>query len=125
MAAFKHATAGRPRAPRARRTHALGFRPEPYEVLGYCAIQDGQPTAAVADFRRAVSHDPRNWEYRYSLAVARAAAGQDPSPDLRAAQRLGPYQVLPDDAVQLFNTRDPRLWQRRALLAPLPDQLTS
>lgn len=106
-------------------THALGFRPEPYEVLGYCAIQDGQPAAAVADFRRAVSHDPRNWEYRYGLAVARAAAGQDPSPDLRASQRLGPYQVLPDDAVQLFSTRDPRLWQRRALLAPLPDQLTS
>jgi hypothetical protein len=106
-------------------TRALGFRPEPYEVLGYCAIQDGRPSAAVADFRRAVDHDPDNWEYRYGLAVARAAAGQDPSPDVRTAQHLGPFQVLPDDAAQLFSTSNPRLWERRALLAPLPDQLSS
>jgi len=104
---------------------ALGFRPEPYEVLGYCALQDGQPAAGVADFRKAVAHDPDNWRYRYGLAVARAAAGQDPRPDLRRAELLGPYQVLPADAAELFLGGGPRLWRERAPRAPLPDELTS
>jgi O-antigen ligase len=103
---------------------ALGVRAEPYQILGYCAIQDGHPQAAVAALHKAVKRDPNNWEYRYSLAVADAAAGQDPYPDIRRAQRLGPYQVLADDAAELFDTRYPSVWQRRAPLAPLPDELT-
>jgi hypothetical protein len=103
----------------------LGSRPEPYQVLGYCAIEEGRPRVAVAELGKAVKRDPRNWEYRYGLAVAQAAAGEDPHPTLRDAQRLGPYQVLPDDAAALFSTGDSRVWRKRALVTPLPDDLAS
>jgi O-Antigen ligase len=125
VAAFKRQDC--PKAESAARASlaALGSRAEPYQVLGYCAIQDGHPQAAVADVGKAVKRDPRNWEYRYSLAVALASAGEDPQPALSDAMRLGPFQVLPDDGAVLFRTRDPSVWRRRAPLAPLPDELAS
>jgi len=105
--------------------NTLGARAEPYQILGYCALQEGHPELGIADLEKAVKRDPDNWEYRYSLAVLRAAAGQDPHPDLERARRLGPYQVLPDDARALFDTKIPSVWQRRAPRAPLPDELVS
>jgi hypothetical protein len=103
---------------------SLGARAEPYELLGYCAMDDGRARSAVADMRKSVERDPDNWRYRYDLAIARASAGQDPRPDLAWAKRLGPYQVLPDDAAALFPASSRRAWPRRAALAPLPDDLT-
>jgi hypothetical protein len=86
-------------------------------------MQGGRPEAGIADLQKAVERDPDNWEYRYSLGVMRAAAGQDPRADIRRAQQLGPYQVIPDDAAALFDTEIPSVWQRRAPRAPLPDEL--
>src|SRR5207249_5993852 len=40
---------------------ALGARPEPYEVLGYCAIRAGDPRQAIGDMQSAIDRDPHNW----------------------------------------------------------------
>ena len=93
---------------------ALGARPEPYEILGYCAIRSGDPRHAVADMNSAVDRDPHNWNFRYGLALARGAAGLDPRPEARLAHRLNPLDVLTQDALKLFDTSRPGIWKSRA-----------
>lgn len=103
-----------------RSTEALGVRPEPFIVLGYCDVRIGRTDLAVRALQNAVRRDPGNWEGHYGLALVRAADGQDPRPQLRAAQRLNPLQPLVFRATQLFATDDPRTWRRRAAGARLP-----
>jgi O-antigen ligase len=94
---------------------ALGSRPEPYEVVGYCNLRAGRGRKALAEIEKAVDRDPRNWEYRYDLALARGASGLDPRPAARAALRLNPFEGLTQEAVSRFRTGDPRNWRRIAL----------
>jgi O-antigen ligase len=93
---------------------ALGSRPEPYELLGYCAIRDGRPRRAIDDMQEAIDRDPENWNFRYGLALARAAAGLDPRPEVRQARDMNPLEPLVQDAEKRFATDRPRLWERRA-----------
>jgi len=93
---------------------ALGSRPEPYELLGYCAIRDGRPRQAIDDMQEAIDRDPDNWNFRYGLALARAAAGLDPRREVRQARDMDPLEPLVQDAVKRFATDRPRLWERRA-----------
>ncbi len=90
----------------------LDNRPEPYEVLAYCEARTGEQGRAVVAMERAVRLDPRNWEYHYGLALVRAAAGQDPRTQVRAALRLNPREAT----VKLASTRlggsDPKRWRR-------------
>ena len=69
---------------------------------------------------KAVRLDPDNWEYRYGLALVRAAAGMDPRPAARQAQRLNPKEELTGEGVERFEAAPPREWRRLALEAPLP-----
>jgi hypothetical protein len=92
---------------------ALGARPEPYELLGYCAIRDGHPKAAIADMRGAIERDPHNWNFHYGLGLARAAAGMDPRSQVRDAHRLDPREPLTRDAVRSFATTTPQVWKRQ------------
>ena len=101
-------------------TAALGVRPEPFELLGYCDVRLGQPALGVRMIERAVSRDPENWELRYGLALVRGAAGMDPRPAARQALRLNPRSPLARDAVERFRGRDPERWRRAALAARLP-----
>lgn len=101
-------------------TSALGVRPEPFIVLGYCDVRIGRTDLAVRALQNAVRRDPQNWEGHYGLALVRAADGQDPRPALRVAQRLNPLQPLVFRTTQLFDTDDPQQWRRRALTARLP-----
>lgn len=101
---------------------ALGVRPEPYVLIGFCDVRLGQPRLAVRALERAVALDPHNWETHYGLALVRGAAGLDPRPQARAAVRLNPSD---NDLAFAFveglrNTDDPRAWRRRALGAALP-----
>ncbi len=73
---------------------ALGSRPEPYELLGYCAIRDGRPRQAIDEMQQAIERDPDNWSFHYGLALARAAAGLDPRPEALKARRLNPLEPL-------------------------------
>ena len=64
---------------------------EPYEILGMCDLFKGHYAAATTSLRRAISRDPTQWQYRWDLAIARAAVRRDPRPDLRIARRLNPH----------------------------------
>jgi hypothetical protein len=64
--------------------------------------------------KRAIDRDAHNWNFRYGLALARAAAGLDPRPEVRQARDINPLEPLVQDAVKCFATDRPRLWQRRA-----------
>jgi O-antigen ligase len=99
----------------------LDVRPEPYEVMAFCDVRAGLPQLAVRAAENAVERDPRNWEMRYTLALARGAAGLDPRAEAREAARLNPREPLTQDAVKRFDTRSPQEWRRRALRARLPN----
>lgn len=98
----------------------LSALPDPYVVLGYCDVRVGLPRLGVEAVEKAVSRDPKNWEFHYGLALVRAASGLDPRPAARRALELNPREQLARDAAKRFATGDPRTWRRRALSARLP-----
>lgn len=101
----------------ARRSHsALPLRPEPYRLEGYCQARQGRTREAVDSMWEAVERDPGNWEYRYSLAVAQAAAGSDPRPAARQALRLNPEGEATQDLIERFPTSEPRRWREEAVV---------
>jgi hypothetical protein len=99
---------------------ALSARAEPYAILGYCDIRLGKLDLAERMMRNAIDRDPRNWEYRYGLALVLAAAGKDPRPEIAEARRLNPLEPLAVLAEEDFAGDDPQKWRRRALEARLP-----
>jgi O-antigen ligase len=92
----------------------LGIRAEPYEVIGYCEMRQGSGRRAVTAMQKAIDRDPKDWEHRYGLALARAVAGQDPRRDARAALRMNPRDSQTLDLVERFSNGTPRQWRRRA-----------
>jgi hypothetical protein len=62
----------------------------------------------------AVDRDPGNWQYRYSLAVAQAAAGVDPRPAAREALRLNPLDSATRDLVKRFTSTKPGVLREEA-----------
>jgi hypothetical protein len=70
----------------------LAVRPEPYEVIAVCQGRLGSHRLAVQAMEGAVEREPRNWRYRYGLAIARGAAGLDPRPAILIAERLNPLK---------------------------------
>ena len=104
---------------------AVDIRPQPYEVLAYCALVDGDRDLAVRRMSEAVRRDPRNWSLHYGLARLRAMDGRDPRSAAREALRLNPHHVLAQDAVKRFaGLQRPAQW-RRAMLGMeiiLPDE---
>ena len=67
---------------------ALGSRPEPYELLGYCAIRGGRPREAIDDMQEAIDRDPDNWNFHYGLALARGGGRTRPAPRGRAGPTI-------------------------------------
>jgi hypothetical protein len=98
---------------------ALGARSEPYELLGYCDARLGYGPLSITMIRRAIDRDPENWEYRYDLALVRAAAGQDPRPAIEEARRRNPLSGLLIRLRGTMATSDPQTWRRRARRARL------
>ena len=100
---------------------ALGVRPEPFVLLGYCDVRVGQPDLAVRALTNAVRKDPDNWEGHYGLALVRAAAGRDPRPELRVAAAPEPASSRSSSARSAcWRPTTPGTWKRRALTARLP-----
>jgi hypothetical protein len=97
---------------------ALNQRPEPFEVIGYCDVRIGRPDLALPMMQSAVGRDPGNWEMRYGLAIARAAQGLDPRPDLAEAARLNPLNQLLAEIRPRFEADRPVVWIREAARAP-------
>jgi O-antigen ligase len=92
----------------------LGQRPQPYEIVAYCRLRQGNAREGILELEHAVERDPQNWEYRYGLAVARGAAGLDPRPQARAALVLNPRDPEAKDAVRRFATNHSLTWKRQA-----------
>jgi hypothetical protein len=92
----------------------LSVRPEPYRILGYCDIDQGRPPEAVAAMRKAVDTSPRNWESHYGLAIALAAAGRDPRPEIARTRRMNRLEDFVKSAQDAFRTDSPAAWRRAA-----------
>jgi O-antigen ligase len=92
----------------------LGNRAEPYEILSYCDLRLGRSAAALREVNKAVSLDPNNWSYRYSVALMRAAAGIDPRPAARKALSLNPREPLVQDEWNTFRAGNPAQWRSLA-----------
>jgi hypothetical protein len=54
------------------------------------------------------------------MAIVRAAAGQDPMPQLRRARQLNPLEPIILEALHAMRGADPRQRERRAAGARLP-----
>ena len=93
---------------------ALAIRPEPYQIMGYCDLIDGRPTDAAAAFQKAIDQEPRSWEYRYGLALARASAGLDPQPALALARIRNPREPLIKSAIAALRSAPRSKWQKVA-----------
>jgi O-antigen ligase len=100
--------------------HTLSVRPEPYQVLGFCDSRAGRDELAISMLRTAIARAPGEWESWYGLALVQAAAGRDPRHAAFKAYRLAPRELVTEEAAEAFNTNDPKKWERRALMAPLP-----
>jgi O-Antigen ligase len=92
----------------------LDFRPEPYEVVGFCDLQRSRPRLAIAAMRQAVAQDPNSWETYYALAIAQASAGVDPRASVEHALRLNPMERLTREAAKQLRGSHPTEWVRRA-----------
>ena len=91
---------------------AVSSLPDAYEVLGWCRLEAGREVAAVDAMGEAVRLDPDHWRYRYGLAIARAAAGGDPRPDVRLARRLNPREQIFTSGAGLRLARASTGWRR-------------
>jgi O-antigen ligase len=88
----------------------LAVRAEPYQILGYCDLSKGSVNEAIEAMQKAVSYEPRNWEYHYSLAIAQGYAGIDPLPALNEAARLSPREPLVRQAITAFRGKTIEGW---------------
>ena len=82
--------------------------------MGYCDLIDGRPTDAAAAFQKAIDQEPRSWEYRYGLALARASAGLDPQPGLALARVRNPREPLIKSAIAALRSAPRSKWQKVA-----------
>ena len=80
-------------------------------MVSYCDIHRDMPTLAISTIQKAISLDPKNWNFRYDLGIMRASAGLDPMPALRKALALNPREQLIKDALQTFSGDSPTQWQ--------------
>lgn len=92
----------------------LDLRPEPYEIVGFCDVERGQPRLGVTAMSQAVERDPRSWETYYVLAIARASAGIDPRSALAKAISLDPEEPLVRQAAARLRSSNPGEWVKRA-----------
>ena len=99
---------------------AVGSRPEPYEVIGFCDVRLGFHSLAVRNLRQAVDRDPEWWETWYGLALVQGAVGQDPRAAARRALQLNPREPLAQRAARTFGETPRSGWSRAARRLPLP-----
>ncbi len=89
----------------------LSVRPEAYEVLGYCDLEQGFPAEGLAAMRKAETYEPGNWNFHYGLAIALAADQLDPRAQARRTLQLNPHEALAINAARAFYRAPPGQWQ--------------
>lgn len=104
--------------------HVLSVRPDPYQVIGFCDMIEGQDALAVSMLETAVKRDEGEWESWYGLAVVQAAAGQDPRAAALKADELAPNEPLAEEGNDLFTEGNPKIWKAGRNGPPSPLKLT-
>jgi hypothetical protein len=89
-------------------------RPQAYEVVGICDLEQGFAQSAVPAMARATALERDDWEGWYWLAVARAGAGLDPRPAIARAIVLDPLENGLAHARLVLRSSDPRAWESAA-----------
>ena len=89
-------------------------RPQAYTVIGLCDLRQGLAVPAVAAMGQALQYEPRSWENHYWLALAQAAAGQDPHAAMLRARALNPLEPLIAEALQSLAGDQPSRWEAAA-----------
>jgi O-antigen ligase len=115
--AFNHGNCARASSQALKSLDFLAIRPEPYQILAYCDIDQGRLTQAVAAMRKAVEAQPASWEFHYGLAIAQGEAGLDPRREFAVARRMNPRDQLLAQAEPQFRGTTPDQWQRAATAA--------
>jgi hypothetical protein len=90
----------------------LGNQAQAYEILSYCDIKADKPQLAITMMAKAVSLDPNDWNYRYGLAIMKAAAGQDPRGAARKALSLNPRESLVQEEFKTLEQAKPSQWSQ-------------
>jgi hypothetical protein len=94
----------------------LSARPQPYEIMGFCDLERGQPAQAASAMRQTLRRDPGSWESYYVLAIAQAAAGVDPRATAARALHMNPREPLTRQAARELRGSEPSGWARQALI---------
>ena len=95
----------------------MAIRPEPYQMLAYCDIEQGRLSQAVAAMTKAVDAEPASWEFHYGLAIAQGEAGRDPRHEFETALRMNPREPLLKEAATGFRSTTAAQWQKAATSA--------
>jgi len=98
---------------------ALNSRASPHHVLAWCNLRAGRYTQAVESLQRALRNDPGSWSLLQASAVARASAGVDPRPQIRAATRLNPMSELAGYTRLALRGDEPSRWRRAGRRLPV------
>ena len=113
--AFDAGNCTRARAQAFKSIDDLSIRPQPYRIIGYCDIREGRPADAVTAMQKAINKSPRDWESHYGLAIALAAAGRDPRPEIRQTLAMDPLEDFVKSAAAAFEAgSSPGAWRRAA-----------
>jgi hypothetical protein len=96
---------------------ALDVRPEPWEIIAYCAARAGERRTAARAAAKAIQRDPQSWEPRYAQALILAAGRRDPRSSAHKALQLNPRASLAQQAVVGLASANPMV--RRAQLRVL------
>jgi O-antigen ligase len=97
----------------------VDIRPEPHELLAYCAVLQGHARLGLREARRAVELDPDSWLSHYALALVQGSVGVDPRASIATALRLNQYEPLVYKARERFVGTDPAGWRRQAAASPI------
>ncbi len=89
-------------------------RPQAYTVVGVCDLEQGFAQAAVPAMSEAAKLEPQSWEDAFWVAVARAAAGEDPHAAIRRAIALNPLEHGLRNAALRLSSDSPRAWELAA-----------
>jgi O-antigen ligase len=99
---------------------AIEQRPTPYRVLALCDMSQRRFELAVVHAGQALERDPGNWELTYTLAVARASAGLDPSAAAQRAAAQNPLEQISSTGPARLNVEGKRALEQAGRSAPLP-----
>jgi hypothetical protein len=102
----------------AAQTHAvqavdrMRVRPEPWELLSYCAMRAGDERIGLRAMDRAIALDPHSARLRYNHALVLGALGRDPRPELRRTLRLNPGDMNTRDLLAEIRETPRARWRR-------------